>query len=843
MRIPLDTIDWYLSRGYSLMPLSRPDNKTLTEKVRGKRPLHSNWTNKQYTRDDIIKYARHHNLGCRLGPLDMVLDIDPRNGGDEGLAALEETLGISDLHTQYPSVITGSGGYHIYTKIPFDTHMEHDGKFREVLPDYPGVEFKSCGRQVVIPGSYHAAAQRKYLWDIDSNYLTPTVPYCPSAIFDLISFVPLLGNSGHTPGPKATPITPGELAEVLEYIPVDAYTGDHSSWFGLMAACYHATEGEGSQVFIEWSTSDPAYANDGFSILKRWKSLGTPSNSMRSLGTLVYELKRFGAPVPQFLGHNRRYDYYYQPISRDDADMVAMLTDEPSLISVRAKIDDLCPTSFPRDIQSVIHDIAFLPFIEKEDAIASLSNQVNRPATQLKISVATVIRNYAESKNKKIDPTYDLGMYVLKTRYDNGGSLLTTAGDDMWEYNGRYWLPLSEASLRGVLSTAIDEFVHMHPGLKVTYNQLLSGAMPVIKSRTSNCKVDFFRINSLPPSVVNCDNCEIHIDIKTGRYDVREHTPSSYLTSVLPIRYDSDAKCPLWDTALSEIFSPLPDAEDVIRHVWEIFGYTLQPVKNLKKFFFFHGPGNDGKSTILNILMALLGPSSYITKALNDYDISKNKHAYDPLVGKLAAIDDDLAKNTILPDSFIKKISQNTQLSANPKFGKEFQFLSFAAALFAGNHYPISPDMGKAIQMRANIIPCVRHFSRAEMDIHLVDKVTASELPGVLNRSLEGLTRLRQRGDFIIPKSCEVALERWIHKANQVSTFLDDVYTPVDDTFKPVKFKHIWEEYKDWVIESGIRRSHSRSMLEGALYDLGYPITTKNNVKYIKGLQRKEGEG
>jgi hypothetical protein len=40
-----------------------------------------------------------------------------------------------------------------------------------------------------------------------------------------------------------------------------------------MLAAHHSTNGDGREEFIEWSTSDPQYANDGDLIGRRWDSL------------------------------------------------------------------------------------------------------------------------------------------------------------------------------------------------------------------------------------------------------------------------------------------------------------------------------------------------------------------------------------------------------------------------------------------------------------------------------------------------------------------------------------------------------------------------------------------
>lgn len=56
---------------------------------------------------------------------------------------------------------------------------------------------------------------------------------------------------------------------------------DRDRWRRLMMACHHATDGEGRQEFIDWSTSDPAYADHEWLVGRRWDSC-TPTRTTQS---------------------------------------------------------------------------------------------------------------------------------------------------------------------------------------------------------------------------------------------------------------------------------------------------------------------------------------------------------------------------------------------------------------------------------------------------------------------------------------------------------------------------------------------------------------------------------
>src|SRR4051812_26308367 len=164
-----DQLAPFRGSGYELVPLNAVEARDKNGRLVGKAPMGSKW--RLLPPLSVEEAAEHmatgHNVGVRLRPEDLVVDADPRNyaPGDDPLARLADDLGI-DL-ASYPTVVTGSGGRHIYmTKPP-------EALLRDSLEAYQGVEFKAHGRQVVAPGSVHPGQQDK-----DGNWLLePGQPY------------------------------------------------------------------------------------------------------------------------------------------------------------------------------------------------------------------------------------------------------------------------------------------------------------------------------------------------------------------------------------------------------------------------------------------------------------------------------------------------------------------------------------------------------------------------------------------------------------------------------------------------------------------------------------------
>jgi len=65
-----------------------------------------------------------------------------------------------------------------------------------------------------------------------------------------------------------------------------------------MMACHHATDGEGREEFIAWSTSDPEYADHEWVVGMRWDSLHSDRADGVTIATLRKHLQAVGRDIP-----------------------------------------------------------------------------------------------------------------------------------------------------------------------------------------------------------------------------------------------------------------------------------------------------------------------------------------------------------------------------------------------------------------------------------------------------------------------------------------------------------------------------------------------------------------
>ena len=308
--------------------------------LNGKKPRSFRWTTDPAVRfdaeqaDQLISEGR--NVGVALGADDLVVDVDPRNGGDQSWPRLQGDLGIDA--SAFPTVRTGSGGLHVYMRLPEGTgrlkgNLERDG--------YPGIDLKFIGGQVAAPGSIHPETGKRYEVARDADPLDGE-PVAPDALLELARR-PARTSADAPAGSRS----PEWLERALTHLEVSDYR-DHAKWLELMMASHDATGGDGCDEFVRWSTGDPEYAEQGGSIARRWDSLDTGKSGRVTGRTLIKHLADAG------VAHLVEPD---TEAARDDFDEIDPL-DEPHL-------PDAVTPAVAR-VQSRLHHQSKLPKTEAE---------------------------------------------------------------------------------------------------------------------------------------------------------------------------------------------------------------------------------------------------------------------------------------------------------------------------------------------------------------------------------------------------------------------------------------------------------------------------------------------
>lgn len=258
------------------------------------------------------------------------------------------------------------------------------------------------------------------------------------------------------------------------------------------------------------------------------------------------------------------------------------------------------------------------------------------------------------------------------------------------------------------------------------------------------------------------------IDLRTG--ELRQHERTDFITKLAPVVYAASATAPTWDAFLARV---LPSAE-VRAFIQRFVGYALTGNTSAHALLFFYGTGANGKSTLLNVLLALLG--EYAAPAPADLLLS-DRHARHPteladLKGVRLSVAAEIEGNREFAEARLKMLTSDDPIKAR-RMGEDFwDFTPTHKLVIAANYKPVVRGTDEGIWRRINLVPFDETIRPEERDPFLADKLR-SELSGILNWALRGLAEWRS-GGLSPPGAVKAASSNYRTEMDVIGRFLED---------------------------------------------------------------------
>lgn len=327
------------------------------------------------------------------------------------------------------------------------------------------------------------------------------------------------------------------------------------------------------------------------------------------------------------------------------------------------------------------------------------------------------------------------------------------------------------------------KMIEMFPSIKQNQrNEVLSYIKIQTHTRNEDIKVN--------PYILNLENTRL--DIRSGH--LLPFTPEAIEFDRIPVKYDPSAYCADLDKMLQRVF--LGDTE-IINLFDELAGYMLIKHARYRAGFMFVGKGKNGKSTILDLLKAFLGPRNYSTIEL---DKLTDRFATAELEHKLANIGDDINDKPIKDTGTLKKLFTGNSLQVERKGERPFTLGPYAKMIFSMNSIPRSYDKSDGFYSRLIFIPFNAKFDPKDDDFDpdIADKIMTEEaLSYMLNRAIKGAQRLMKRGGFEQPEAVKAAMKGYQTSNSVVLTWMEDAELDLDDLLE-IPRDELYSQYSDW---------------------------------------------
>jgi len=322
------------------------------------------------------------------------------------------------------------------------------------------------------------------------------------------------------------------------------------------------------------------------------------------------------------------------------------------------------------------------------------------------------------------------------------------------------------------------------------------------------------------PYLLNLKNGILNIHT----FEFKPHTPEVLSTMQIPVEYNPNAKCELWERVIQEDLYP----ED-IETLQEAFGYALFLDNRAQKMFVFLGSGSNGKSLILHVLETMLGKENVAN--ISPQTLVTNEFALSELKDKLLNIYADLPNIPMQSVGRIKGLVSGDPITADKKYKDMFTFINRAKFFFSANQLPKVYDDTIAFYRRLVIINFPKTFDETQADPHLFEKLTTPEaLSGIFNWSLEGLRRLIQNNfRFSYHKSVDELKELYTKASDPIKAFVEEEI--VEDPEAWIPKQELYRAYVEYVTSHKLQSPVSQNTFFKSLPKYVRATTEHKNVK------------
>ncbi len=345
---------------------------------------------------------------------------------------------------------------------------------------------------------------------------------------------------------------------------------------------------------------------------------------------------------------------------------------------------------------------------------------------------------------------------------------------------------------------------------------------------------------SVTPDAFDTDHLVLNtlngtVDLRTGQ--LCPHRRDDMLSQLAPVEYDPDAQAPVFMQFLHRIMA---DNEEMIGFLQRALGYAITGLTTEQCLFMMIGRGGNGKSTMLNVVQALLGDYAMQANAelllVRKGEIHSTERA--DLYRKRLVACMEVDEGQRLSESIVKQLTGSDPVRARKMRQDQWQFWPTHTIFLSGNHKPVIRGSDRGIWRRVKLIPFVVDVPEEEKDPNLPDKLLR-ELPGILAWIVKGCLAWQTEG-LKTPAEVDSA----------TSQYREDQEADVNDFFREVckVGKGLKEQarrlYQAFQIHADAHKIERRSQADfrALLEHLGYrrERSTKTGLIEYHGLAIKD---
>lgn len=703
----------------------------------------------------------------------VVLDVDPRSGGDASLLALEREMGreLPETVTALTGRYAGTGGSGSVRGRHFFFRVEDGESLKGNLKrdGFPGLDVKHDGYVLVAPSRHSSGETYEWLF-------------------------------GHAPWEIAVAAAPEELLRVIRKrtrVAGSLGWGTDLEW-------------KGERIDVDALAREGVGAGERNNTVLRVacsvaNKLGvTKESDAIKEGAVRAYLREFNAVAVA------------PPLSDEELDKV--ISNAIEQVAASPAYEKVAPwlSGFMAEggAAFVERPVAGAPGRTRELRVMSGSGGSGGDETGPAVSLPD-----------DPDVVADDGSVVRRTLSDlgNGRRLVDVWGRRMrytpslgwFVWNGEYWEPDAKSGRVAELAKTLPQVIGAEAVSLAVVNPDLAdktvkwAADTRSAGRRANAVAD---AATDPRVVVGVDTWDANphllgvrngvVDLRTG--DLLSGRADLYITRRGNVAYTPGLRNMRWESFLD--FATDGDKE-MAEWLQRAAGYTLTGDRTFDVLFLVYGPPGSGKSTFLETLIHMLGDYQFgMSSSVLVDDGSKtggtDDYHWAQLRGRRMVSISELPESRRTKEDAIKRLTGDTSITGRNPGEQPFQFESQAKIWIATNAKPQVED--PAMWRRIRAIPFLSVPERSDPDLkpYLMDP--EGGLPAALAWAVEGAVKLLGSGERDALGWCDAvarASAEYRASEDRIGIFLSEETVLGEGASAPMK--HVYEVYKSWCEDRG----------------------------------------
>lgn len=254
---------------------------------------------------------------------------------------------------------------------------------------------------------------------------------------------------------------------------------------------------------------------------------------------------------------------------------------------------------------------------------------------------------------------------------------------------------------------------------------------------------------------------------------------------------------------------------DDVSTFYEYIGYILHRDMKLEKALTFNGDGNNGKSSILDLVTYTFNGCCTALPFKKLFA----KNGLQVIASNMFVYAHEMTSDYIKDATIFKEVLSNNPTIVEDKYVKQHEISDYNCKFIYCNNGMTKMDTSciKAVNRRLLPIQFEYDLSTEKRDLNFHRKwLTEANAERLLFLGIVGLKRLKERGNFSISKRSQQATEKYVTDLDTVRQWLNDY----DDTVFYKAVDKLYSKYKWYVSENTNSKKVSKEKFKDHIKDI-----------------------